>query len=280
MSTTIIDEMNMKKLYELCETMEKYQSYCYSLRQYVTNPGTSINGSSVPFYILQQFAYDQEHLANIKNPEMIKFVAAIADTACLLGTFPYPSGGLWEVSMTKPNKIMNDKIMTILTQECEESQNKRILQAAIENHLTSSVMSLLKANEGFFRACTKRQGLNTRFVWTKVNSIDVSVIAEDVISRASKVFRSWFKPKCHRNACFPPGGLCFSKNRSGFKLKISGRTDATKPMPGFFDTHKDLRVKCKMGLLNGTIGFGWIRKSAVSSEKTWGLFVHPPTYIC
>ncbi|XP_033751969.1 uncharacterized protein LOC117335838 [Pecten maximus] len=288
MSPTIIDEMNEEKLHELCENLEKYQSYCHSLCEYVNNPVTSINGSSVPFYILQQFAYDQEKLANIKNPEMTKFVAAIADTACLLGTVPYPPGGLYEVSMTKPSIILNDKTIANLAQE--RDHNKQQIRVAIENHVTSSVRSLLKANEGFFRACTKRQGLNTRYVWTKVNSINVSVIAEDVISRASKrKFKvlgssdlkkaaNWLSPKIKRKACFPPGGLCFSKNRSGFRFKISGRTDAAKPLPGFFDTRSDLRVKCKMGLLHGTVGFGWIRKSALSKEKTWGMFVHPPTY--
>ncbi|XP_033751205.1 uncharacterized protein LOC117335363 [Pecten maximus] len=290
MSPTIIDEMNVEKLHELCENLEKYQCYCHSLCEYVNNPVTSINGSSVPFYILQQFAYDQEKLANIKNPEMTKFVAAIADTACLLGTFPYPPGGLWEVSMTKATTILSNKTIASLAQKTTKDHIKQQLRVAIENHVTSSVKSLLKANEGFFRACTKRQGLSTRHVWTKVNSINVSVIAEDVISRASKrkskvlekedlkKLTNCISPKNKRKSCFPTGGLCFSKNRSGFRFKISGRTDAVKPLPGFFDTRSDLRVKCKMGLLHGTVGFGWIRKSALSKEKTWGMFVHPPTY--
>ncbi|XP_069131665.1 uncharacterized protein [Argopecten irradians] len=280
----------MEKLSELCENLEKYQSYCYSLREYVTNPGTSIKGSCVPFHILQQFAYDQEKLASIDNPEMTKFVSAIADTACLLGTFPYPPGGVWEVSMTKPTTILNDKLKTGLA-DCESNKDLRtsLIRVAIESHVASSVKSLIEANEGFFRACTKRQGLNTRFVWTAVNNISIPAIAEHVITRASKTKSKvlgainltkgvkFLKPRSKRKTCFPSGGLCLSKNQSGFRFKISGRKDSAKPFPGFFETQTDLRVKCKLGLLNGTVGFGWSRKSEINREKTWGMFVHPPT---
>ncbi|XP_060074524.1 uncharacterized protein LOC132554232 [Ylistrum balloti] len=298
MSPTNTDDIDMGKLLQICGDLEKYQSYCHSLCEYASNPGTTINRSSVPFYILQKFAYDQKKLANIKNPEMTKFVAAIADTACLLGTFPFYSGGLWEVSLTKPTTILNDKLMSSLALRSKKVQTRvkptdkqhQQIRATIESHVASSVMSLLKANEGFYRACNKRQGLCTKLAWAKLNTLDISAIAEDVISRASqtnlknlgnvylKKTTNSSTPRKKRKACFSRDGLCFSKNRSGFRLKISGRKDASSPLPGFFDLQSDLHVKCKMGLLNGTVGFGWTRKSSFDSEKTWGMFVHPPTY--
>ncbi|XP_021353055.1 uncharacterized protein LOC110450115 [Mizuhopecten yessoensis] len=297
MSTAIINEMNVEKLLEICGNLEKYQSYCHTLGEYISCPGTTIDGSSVPFYILQQFAYDQENLTSIKNSEMTKFVTAVADTACLLGTFPYYPGGLWEVSIAKPSTILSEKILDNLIQESAKDHTKviqtktqyRQIRDAIEQHVASSVRSLLRAIEGFYRACAKRQGLSTQFVWTKANNIDVSAIADDVMLRASKTNLkvlgstekeavNGFKYHNREKKCFPSDGLCFSKNRSGFRFKISGRKDAPKPTHGFYDTQSDMLVKCKLGLLRGTVGFGWTQKSAFSREKTWGLFVHPPTY--
>ncbi|XP_060072658.1 uncharacterized protein LOC132552496 [Ylistrum balloti] len=298
MSPTNTDEMDLGKLLQKCRDLEKYQSYCHSLCEYVSNPGTTIKMSSVPFYILEKFAYDQKKLANIENPELTKFVASIANTACLLGTFPCRSSGLWEVSLTKATTILNDKLMSSLALRNKKFQTRvkptekqlQQIRATVESHVTSSVTSLLKANEGFYRACNKRQGLCTKLVWANLNTLDISAIAEDVISRASKTnlkalgnvclkkVTNCSTPLKERKACFSPDGLCFSKNRSGFRLKISGRKDASNPLPGFFDLQSDLHVKCKMGLLNGTVGFGWTRKSSFDSEKTWGMFVHPPTY--
>lgn len=73
------------------------------------------------------------------------------------------------------------------------------------------------------------------------------------------------------------GSVHLSKNLNGFHLKISGRLDAPTPAPGFFDIKSDLHAKCKLGLLKGSVGFGWTRKSSFNGQKTWNLFVSPPT---
>ncbi|XP_033749672.1 uncharacterized protein LOC117334269 [Pecten maximus] len=81
----------------------------------------------------------------------------------------------------------------------------------------------------------------------------------------------------HPNSKTVVGTLRLSGNLNGYHLKISGRTDASSVIPGFFHLNKDLHVKCKLGMFNGDVGFGWTRKSSYSPTKTWGFFIRPPS---